>query len=63
MVRILTPCIDSGIAPSGFLLCDVEDFDNIGLTKIGKKRVLEAFTEVKGTVNLKSRLLSCTVLQ
>ena len=36
----------------------MEDFDDIGLTKIGKKRVLEAFTEIKGTVNVESRLPS-----
>ena len=40
--------IDNGITPSGFPLCDVEDFDNIGLTKIGKKLVLRNFTEVIG---------------
>ena len=38
--------IDSGISPSGFLLCDVEDFD--GLTKFGKKQILKISTEVKG---------------
>ena len=46
--------IDSGISPSGFLLCDVEDFD--GLTKFGKKQILKISTDVKGIVNLKSRL-------
>ena len=53
--------IDSGITPSGFFQCDVEDFDDIGLTKIGKKLFLKIFTEVKGIV--KSRLLSCAGIQ
>jgi hypothetical protein len=44
--------IENGIIPSGFLLCDAEDFDDIGLTKIGKKLLLKIFTEVKGIVNL-----------
>ena len=39
--------IENGITAAGFPLCDVEDFDDIGLTKFGKKRVLCAFTEVK----------------
>ena len=43
----------------------MEDFDDIGLTKIGKKRVLEAFTKVKGIVNLRQVKTPelCTVLQ
>ena len=45
---------DSGISPSGFLLCDAEDFD--GLTKFGKKQILKISTEVKGIVNLNSSL-------
>ena len=43
--------IDNGITPSGFLQCDMEDFDDIGLTKIGKKLFLRNFMEVKGIVN------------
>jgi hypothetical protein len=44
--------IENGITASGFLLCDAEDFDDIGLTKIGKKLLLKTFTaEVKGIVN------------
>jgi hypothetical protein len=46
--------IENGITASGFLLCDTEDFDDIfddiGLTKIGKKLLLKIFTEVKGIV-------------
>ena len=52
----LTPSVASGISPSGFLLCDEKDFDDIGLTKIGKKLFLKMFMEVKGIVNLKSSL-------
>ena len=39
--------IENGIIAAGFLLCDMEDFDDIGLTKFGKKRLLDAFKEVK----------------
>ena len=52
----LIPSIDNGITPPGFLLCDVKDFDDIGLTKIGKKLFLKNFKEVKGIVDLKSSL-------
>ena len=52
----LIPSVDSGISPSGFLLCDEKDFDDIGLTKIGKKLFLKTFMEVKGMINLKSSL-------
>ena len=52
----LTPSVVSGISPSGFLLCDEKDFDDIGLTKIGKKLFLKMFMEVKGIINLKSSL-------
>ena len=57
--------IESGITPSEFLLCDTEDFDDIGLTKFGKKRLLKTFTEVKGTcvVNQSQVNYLCTVLQ
>ena len=48
MCFLLFP-VDSGISPSGFLLCDAEDFD--GLTKFGKKQILKICTEVKGIVN------------
>ena len=40
--------VDSGISPSGFLLYDEKDFDDIGLTKIGKKLFVKIFMEVKG---------------
>ena len=39
--------IDNGITPSGFVLCAAKDFDNVGLTFFGKKRLLDAFTEAK----------------
>ena len=32
--------------PSGFIQLDAEDFDDIGLTKIGKKLILKALAEV-----------------
>jgi hypothetical protein len=35
------------MTPSGFVLCTAKDFDDIDLTKFGKKRLLDAFTEVK----------------
>ena len=34
-----------------FLLFDVEDFDDIELTKFGKRQILRALAEVKGIVN------------
>jgi hypothetical protein len=43
--------IENGITASVFLRCDAEDFDDIGLTKFGKKRILKTFTEVKGMDN------------
>ena len=41
--------IDNGITAPGFVLCDAEDFDDvsIGLTRFGKKRILDAFKEAK----------------
>jgi hypothetical protein len=48
IIIILIPYIDNGITPSGFLLCNAEDFDHIRLTIIGKKLFLRTFTEVKG---------------
>jgi hypothetical protein len=42
--------IDNGITPSGFFLCDAEDFDDIGLTKFGKKLILKILTKIKGIV-------------
>ena len=33
--------------PSGFPLCAAKDFDDIGLTKFGKNRLLDALTEAK----------------
>jgi hypothetical protein len=42
--------IENGITPSGFLHFDAEDFDDIGLTKLGKKLFLKTFLEIKGIV-------------
>ena len=38
---------ENGITPSGFASLDEEDFDDIGLTKFGKKLVLKMLKEVK----------------
>ena len=54
MLYLFPIIIESGITPSGFLLFDAKDFDDIGLTKLGKKLFLKIFAEVKG--NLKSSL-------
>ena len=37
---------ENGITPSGFIQLDAEDFDDIGLTKFGKKLILKALAEV-----------------
>ena len=37
---------ENGVTPSGFTQFDVEDFEDIGLTKFGKKLVLKALAEV-----------------
>ena len=37
----------SGVTPSGFTQLDAEDFDDLGLTKIGKKLVLKCLAEIK----------------
>jgi hypothetical protein len=39
--------IESGVTASGFSLLDEEDFDDLGLTKIGKKLVLKILPESK----------------
>jgi hypothetical protein len=56
--------VENGITPSGFLLCDVKDFDDIGLTKIGKKLFLRTLIEVKGIVTVNPSLVNslCMVL-
>ena len=42
---------ESGITPSGVLLLNAEDFDDMGLTKVGKKLFLKTFNEIQGTHN------------
>lgn len=37
---------ENGITPSGFIQLDTEDFDDIGLTEIGKKLILKILAEV-----------------
>ena len=37
---------ENGVTPSGFYQLDAEDFDDIGLTKIGKKLILKILAEV-----------------
>ena len=38
---------ESGVTPLEFIQSDAEDYDDIGLTKFGKKRVLKLLAEVK----------------
>ena len=38
--------LENGITPSGFTQLDAEDFNDIGLTKFGKKIVLKTLAEV-----------------
>ena len=44
---------ENGVTALVFVQSDAEDFDDIGLTKFGKKRVLKILAEVK-TVQSKS---------
>ena len=37
---------ENGVTPSGFTQFDPEDFDDIRLTKFGKKLILKALAEV-----------------
>ena len=37
---------ENGVTPSGVLL-SAEDFDDMGLTKVGKKLFLKTFDEIK----------------
>ena len=39
--------LENGVTPVEFLQSDAEDFDDIELTKFGKKRVLKLLAEVK----------------
>ena len=39
--------IENGVTACGFSQLDKEDFDDLGLTKIGKKLVLKILPEVK----------------
>jgi hypothetical protein len=52
MIHVYWFLIENGIGPSGFLQCDVEDFDDIGLTKFGKKQILKIFAKVKGIIKI-----------
>ena len=45
-----TILIENGVTASGFSLLDKEDFDDLGLTKIGKKLIVKMLPEIKGTV-------------
>ena len=38
--------LENGITPSGFTQLDAEDFDNIGLTKFGKKIILKTLAKL-----------------
>ena len=38
---------ENGVTPLEFVQSDAEDFNDIGLTKFGKKRVLKLLAEVK----------------
>jgi hypothetical protein len=39
-------CTENGVTPSGFIQLGTEDFDDIGLTKIGKKLILKTLAEL-----------------
>ena len=45
-----TILIENGVTASGFSLLDKEDFNDLGLTKIGKKLIVKMLPEIKGTV-------------
>ena len=62
MVCLFPIIIDSGIT-HGFLQFDAKDFDDIGLTKLGKKLFLKTFTEIKGMINQSQVNYLCTGLQ
>ena len=38
--------LENGITPSGFTQLDAEDFDDIGLTKFGKKIILKTLAKL-----------------
>ena len=38
--------VENGVTPLGFVQSDADDFDDLGLTKFGKKRVLKILKEV-----------------
>ena len=42
--------IENGVTAAESHLCDTKDFDDIELSKLGKKQSLEAFAEAKGIV-------------
>ena len=44
---MMFPFLENGVTPVEFLQSDTEDFDDIELTKFGKKRVLKLLAEVK----------------
>ena len=46
---IIPIILDNGVTPPGFSQLDEEDFDDLGLTIIGKKRVLKTLAEVKAS--------------
>ena len=46
----LTILIENGVTASGFSLLDKEDFDDLGLTKIGKRLIVKMLPEIKRTV-------------
>ena len=39
--------IENGVTASGFSLLDEEGFEDLGLTKIGKKLILKILPEIK----------------
>lgn len=39
--------LENGVTPPGFTQLDADDFDDLGLTKIGKKLVLKCLAETK----------------
>ena len=48
IVIIYDSCSENGVTVSAITQLDAKDFNDIGLTLIGKKVFLKAFSEIKG---------------
>ena len=47
VIMVMGLSSENGVTPSGFTQLDADDFDDLGLTKIGKKLVLKCLAETK----------------